>query len=148
MFLTSLVSLAIGAAIEPRPAEPYRALVDTYIASFGSCDAEVLKPLFADNHKGFVIHAGMDDGFTAPDQKRQCAEGQTIRVTRADVAAIEASGDFASALLEIRIGINKPNQQPTIRDLRISLMLEDRGEGPRIVRSHIAPLPKTESPLP
>lgn len=135
--IAALASLLLSASAVS-DGQPYRALAEAYIEAFGSCDAEILKGLFSDDHRGFVIEGGTADGFSAPAVMRKCQTGYIVSVKDSDIASLDHGGGFGTALLEIRAQTTGPEGRETTEDLRVSLMMEDRGTGPLIVRSHIS----------
>ena len=116
----------------------FHALADAYIAALGTCDEDAFKPLLSDDHRRFVIQSGEDQ--KAPDLYQQCEPGYRLKVEDHKLTSLEQAGGFGSALLELRTKTTEPSGREIFHKLRISLMMEDRGDGPQIVRSHIAAL--------
>ncbi|MEM9838150.1 MAG: hypothetical protein AAF830_03245 [Pseudomonadota bacterium] len=138
MIMPLLAALALGAQA---PAEDaYKALAEAYIGAFDSCEDDAFAGLLSEDHRSFIIQGAMGDGFSAPDLKRQCKAGYVLSLEASEIAALEQQQGFASALIEIRTRMKTPDGTTQKTNLRVSLMMEDRGDGPKIVRSHISAL--------
>lgn len=135
--LSALALMAAGTAGD----DAYAALASSYIRAFGSCEKDALEGLLAEDHKNFVVASNGPMARTAFVLKRQCTPGYQLAVTDAKTVRLETSGDFGSALLALKADIRAPGEPLRTIALRVSLIMEDRGDGPQIIRSHIAAAP-------
>ncbi|MEM1379318.1 MAG: hypothetical protein AAGH41_01705 [Pseudomonadota bacterium] len=140
MLSATFSALAILAA-ETADDSAYAALASSYIRAFGSCEKDALDGLLAEDHKNFVIASDGRMARTALVLERQCTPGYKISVTDSETISLDGTGDFGSALLSLKADLRAPGEPLQTVALRVSLIMEDRGNGPRIVRSHIAAAP-------
>ncbi|NRA31605.1 MAG: hypothetical protein HRU11_15255, partial [Parvularculaceae bacterium] len=112
-----------------------------FVQGLTSCDVDTFSSLFHEDHRGFLIKDDENDTFADLRRAQQCKDGFRLKILSKTITVEDLGDGFGTALIDVRALLMVPGVAITDHRLRASLALQDHGNGPEIMRSHVSALP-------